>query len=179
MNNIENTELNFYDKNVFMNQNKKYYEVRDKIISHLKDFSTHIWLNGLDSKSTNASLLMEDVDEAVKYFKATQDTKEYDGRINRILITDRYVYFNYIGPKQSYALFDEVIIDKQKNEFYFGRISGDVFENITAYSIGNNGINRKVYNDANPLFVFDEDSITEAITDLKYGNDVKYNNLAI
>lgn len=160
MNNLDNMYLTYYGENIYWGKNSHYHEVQDQIKSSLGAVRDYIINNGLDEKNYNAKELAGSIKDVVNNISNVRD---YDGRNNKIIVTDRYVYFDYIRKTDDGDIFDSVIIDKSKNSFYFIKENEMFLDDVTSFSITESGIKKQVYSDVEKTIIYDEESISLCI----------------
>lgn len=174
MNNFDNVDLTYYGEDIYIANNVKYHDVQNKIKKYLEYLVNTIETNEIDTKSYNAKEFVQDLKYVINNMG---NVRSYDGRTNKISITDKFIHFDYVKKDKDNVFFEEVVIDKLNNEFYFIKTNEDIFINVTEYSFEKTGINKINYNDVAPLFMFDDDSIEQSLYELK--NDSYKNRMAI
>lgn len=170
MNNFENIDLTYYGENLYISNNVKYREMQDKLKKYFNNVITAIVLNQIDQKSYYAKQFINDLNEVMDNLS---NTREYDGRMNKIQITNKFIHFDFPKKDDESIFFEEVVIDKQTNSFYFIKPQEEFSFDVIEYDFQKTGISRIDYNDVPPLFLYDDDSIEESLYQVKndsYGN---------
>jgi hypothetical protein len=174
MNNFENVDLTYYGENLYISNNVKYREMQDKLKKYFNSVITAIVLNQIDQKSDYAKQFINDLNEVIDNLS---NTREYDGRMNKIQITNKFIHFDFPKKDDESIFFEEVVIDKQTNSFYFIKTKEDLFFNVTEYDFDKTGITRIDHDNVPPLFLYDDDSIEELLYNLK--NDTFNNKMTM
>ena len=165
MNNFENVDLEYYGEDVYLTQNKEYHEMQGKIKKYLL-FLVDTMLEGeYDKKSIEAKDFILDLLKAAEHLSYLK--KQFDGDVNRIIITDRYIIFDYNIKQNDKLVVNTVIIDKKNNDFNFISNKGDIFCDIVSYNFSKEGIKREVFEQVETISMINDDSIDESITEIK------------
>lgn len=174
MNNFDNVNLVYYGEDVYITENQEYHAMQEKIKKYLQYIVDTMLSHEFEKKSIEASEFIEDLKDAITNISSV---KNYDGKVNKITVSDKYITFDYFKKIDNEELLKKVIIDKETNEFNFINNLGDTLVDITSYSISNEGIKKNVYNAVEPIFMLNDDTINESITDIK--EDLQNRRIAV
>ena len=167
MNNFENVDLAYYGEDAFINNNIKYHEVQDKIKNYIQYIVNIMTINEFDKKSKNAKDFIDDLNDVVENIS---NVKKFDGNVNKITISDKYIVFDYLKEINNQMKSNKVIINKSSNDFYFVKTNELELSDINHFSINRSGIRKQVYHDSAPLFILNDESIDESLDELKHDN---------
>ncbi|MBP3765778.1 MAG: hypothetical protein J6G98_01170 [Bacilli bacterium] len=159
MNNFENVDLTYYGEDIFINNNKEYHAMQDKIKKYLQFIVDTILDNELQTKSIEANQFVLDLMDVIENISSV---KNYDGSINKIIVSDKYIIFDYFKIVDDEKVFKKVIIDKETNDFNF------IDDNLlTTYCFSSDGISKEVYEMSDSIYMLNDDTIKESIADIK------------
>lgn len=159
MNNFENVDLTYYGEDIFINNNKEYHAMQEKIKKYLQFIVDTILDNELQTKSLEANQFVLDLMDVIENISSV---KNYDGSINKITVSDKYIIFDYFKNMDEEKISRKVIIDKETNDFNF---IGDNL--LTTYGFSNDGISKEEYEMLDSIYMLNDDTIKESMSDIK------------
>ena len=90
--------------------------MQEKIKKYLQFIVDTILDNELQTKSLEANQFVLDLMDVIENILSV---KNYDGSINKITISDKYIVFDYFKNLDEDKISKRVIIDKETNDFNF------------------------------------------------------------
>ena len=163
MNNLDNMYLTYYGEDIFLSKNGEYHDVQNKIKFSLSAVRNYLVDTGITEKNNFARDFANDINDVLNNIS---NVRSYDGRSNKIIVTNRFIYFDYTKKVDGEEIFDSMIVDKNKNQFFFIHENEMFLKDVTSYSISNSRIQKQTYHDVDTLIIYDEDSINRSIAEL-------------
>ena len=164
MNNFENVELTYYGENVYINQNKEYHAMQERIKRYLQFLVDTMLETEMEKKSLEANDFVLDLLDVISNISVV---KNYDGTFTKLIISDKYIIFDYYRNIDDKIKPRKVIIDKETNEFNFINNPDALLINMTEYSISSEGIKKYEFEDAPAIFMLNDETISDSINEIK------------
>lgn len=165
MNNFENVDLVYYGEDVYFNQNKEYHDMQKRIQKYLMFLVDTMVNHEFEKKSIEAKDFILDLLDAAENISFVK--KHFNGDINKITVSDKYIVFDYVINKDNKSDNKTVIIDKEKNEFNFISNKDDIICDITSYEISKEGIKEERFEQVDSLSMVNDNSISESLSEIK------------
>ena len=164
MNNFENVDLTYYGENVYINQNKEYHAMQNKIKRYLQFLVDTMLNDEMEKKSIEANDFILDLMDVITNISIV---KNYDGSYTKLIISDKYIIFDYFRNEDNKIKSRKVIIDKENNEFNFINNPEDLLINMTEYSITSEGIKKYEFESVPAIFMLNDETISDSIDEIK------------
>lgn len=166
MNNFENIDLTYYGEDINFTKNKEYHAMQEKLKKYFQFIVDTIVNRELEKKSPEINDFMADLNDVVENISSV---KVFDGKASKIIISDRYIVFDYFKETEEKVQRKRVIIDKKINEFNF-MLYDDGFIRMSSYNFSNEGIQKRRFYFVEPIYMLNDETIAESISEIKDEN---------